>query len=191
MTGSARVVTVLVAACAAAFGLAWYATSQHRTGGGESRAAPAAAGPSVEGRVLVRIGSATLHVEIAADARTQYRGLSGRDVIDPGGGMIFIYPTPRPLTFVMRDCPVPIDIAFLDPDGRVISLHTMQPDPPRRQGEAAAAYEARLRRYPSPLPAQYALETAGGRLRELGLRSGQRVEFDRRALLAELARPPR
>jgi hypothetical protein len=129
------------------------------------------------------IGGERFELEVAADPLTQYRGLGGRAHVDPRGGMLFVYPTPRPLAFVMRDCVVPIDVAFLDAEGRVINAHEMTPEAPRRAGESAAAYEARLRLYPSALPARYAVEVAGGRLRALGVRGGDRIELETDARL--------
>jgi hypothetical protein len=116
-------------------------------------------------------------LEVASDPVVMHRGLGGRLRIDPHGGMLFVYPAPRPLAFVMRDCLVAIDVAFLDEAGRVIAIHEMKPEPPRRPDESAAAYEARLPVYPSPLPARRAVELAGGRLRALGVRPGDRVEM--------------
>jgi uncharacterized membrane protein (UPF0127 family) len=120
-----------------------------------------------------------LVVEVARTPSEQYRGLGGRTHIDPKGGMLFPFGAPRVTAFVMRDCPVPIDVAFLDAGGRVIAVHEMQPEPPRRTDESPVEYESRLRAYPSGLPAWFALETAGGRLRELGLRGGDTVQLDR------------
>jgi hypothetical protein len=117
-------------------------------------------------------------LEVARDAATMYRGLGGRMRIDPAGGMLFVYAQAQPLAFVMRDCPVPIDVAFLDAIGRVINLHEMRPEPPRRPDESQAAYEARLPQYRSALPARFAIEVAGGRLRALGIGPGDRVEID-------------
>jgi uncharacterized membrane protein (UPF0127 family) len=148
--------------------------------------APMALAPREGSARTVSVGLAgeSFELELATDPVVQFRGLSGRKHIDPNGGMLFAYPSPRLLTFVMRDCPVPIDIAFLDSQGRVISVQHMTPEEPRRALEDPNAYEARLHRYRSPLPAQYAIETAGGRLRELGLRGGDRVELDRDAIFA-------
>jgi uncharacterized membrane protein (UPF0127 family) len=84
----------------------------------------------------------------------------------------------------MRDCPVPIDVAFLDAAGRVVAVHEMQPEEPRRPGESPLAYEARLRFYGSEAPVQFAIETAGGRLRAVGLAPGDRVPLDFRGLSA-------
>ena len=123
----------------------------------------------------VTIGGERFTLEVARDPATQFRGLGGRTHIDPHGGMLFVFPSPRATAFVMRDCPIPIDVAFLDADGRVIAIHEMQPEPPRSAGESTAAYESRLRQYPSGLPALYALETAGGRLRALNLQGGTKL----------------
>jgi uncharacterized membrane protein (UPF0127 family) len=125
----------------------------------------------------VTIGGERFTLEVARDPATQFRGLGGRTHIDPHGGMLFVFPSPRATAFVMRDCPIPIDVAFLDADGRVIAIHEMQPEPPRGAGESTGAYESRLRTYPSGLPARYAIETAAGRLRALGLHGGAKLDL--------------
>jgi uncharacterized membrane protein (UPF0127 family) len=132
--------------------------------------------------LTVELGSESFALEVARHPLVQYRGLGGRREIAPNGGMIFAYQAPRPMSFVMRDCLVPIDVAFLDAQGRVISTHSMTVEPARRPDEAPSDYEARLPRYNSGLPAQYAIEVAGGRLRELGVRSGQTISLDERQI---------
>ena len=132
----------------------------------------------------VWIGGERFQLEVARDPATQFRGLGGRTTIDPHGGMLFVFPYPHATAFVMRDCPIPIDIAFLDAEGRVIAIHEMQSEPPRGADESASAYESRLRQYPSVLPALFAIETAGGRLRALGLKGGDKLDLNREALLA-------
>jgi uncharacterized membrane protein (UPF0127 family) len=144
--------------------------------------AAAAARAGEPARVGATIGGPRFALEVAADPAVMYRGLGGRTRIDPQGGMLFVYAAPQPLAFVMRDCPVPIDVAFLDGGRRVIAIREMKPEPPRGPGESAAAYEARLPVYRSPLPAQLAVELAGGRLRELGVGPGDAIELDLDAL---------
>jgi uncharacterized membrane protein (UPF0127 family) len=126
----------------------------------------------------VEIGGERFTLEVARDPATQFRGLGGRTEIDPHGGMLFVFPSPRATAFVMRDCPIAIDVAFLDANGRVLAVHEMTPEEPRRVGESDAAYEARLKPYPSGLPATFAIETAGGRLRQLGVKGGDAIELD-------------
>jgi len=123
----------------------------------------------------VVIGGERFRLEVAADPEAMYRGLGGRRTIPRNGGMLFVHPAPRPLAMVMRDCPIPIDVAFLDAEGRILNVHTMPPEPPRRSDEDAIAYEARLPSYASAGPAQYAIELAGGRFAELGVKPGDRI----------------
>lgn len=146
---------------------------------GAALAQPLASGLAT---TAVTVEGTRLTVEVARTPGEQFRGLGGRTWIDPNGGMLFPFATPRATAFVMRDCPIPIDVAFLDADGRVVAIHEMKPEPPRRPGESAAAYDARLAQHPSGAPVWFALETAGGRLRALGLDVGDRVEIDRKGL---------
>ncbi len=134
--------------------------------------------------VAVGLAGETFAVEVAADPRSRTRGLSGRISIPRNGGMLFVLPRPGPFTMVMRDCPNPIDVAFIDSMGRVAAIHAMLPEPPRMRGETPYQYEQRLPGYHSGEPVQFALETAGGRLAELGLAAGDRVHFEAQELLA-------
>ncbi len=129
--------------------------------------------------VWVAIGGQTFQLELALDPVTRYRGLSGRDSIPRNGGMLFVMPRSELFAMVMRDCVVPIDVAFLDSEGRVVAIHEMRPEPPRRRDESPIEYQDRLPAYPSgEEPARFAIETAGGRLRQVGLAVGQRIPLD-------------
>ena len=132
----------------------------------------------------VEIAGERFELEVALDPGTRYRGLSGRTGIPKNGGMLFVSRRPGPLAMVMRDCPEPLDVAFLDASGRVVAIHEMKPEPPRSLSESPRDYEARLPSYESGEPALFAIETAGGRLAEVGLAVGDRVVLDARALAA-------
>ncbi len=151
----------------------------------------------------VSIGGKTFKLELAVDAKSRFKGLSGREEIAADGGMLFAFPGPQPrLYFVMRDCPIPIDIIFLDGTGRIVAMHAMLPEPPRTEAEKVlspsragqpewewvnADYESRLKRYPSRHDAQFVIEIKGGLLEELKLEEGQRINIDTRRL-SRLAR---
>jgi hypothetical protein len=131
-----------------------------------------------EGRELVTIKGERFFLEPAIDEATRFKGLGGRETIEPSGGMIFVFPQPRQLAFVMRDCKAPIDIAFLSESGRVMTIHEMKPEEPQKPGESDMAYETRLPRYPSRFPCRYAVEVAGGTWDRLGVREGDEILFD-------------
>ena len=59
--------------------------------------------------------------------------------------------------------------------GRVVALHRMPAEPPRRPDESPFDYERRLPVYPSRAPAQFAIELAGGRLAQLGVGVGAQL----------------
>ncbi len=126
----------------------------------------------------VAIGQRIFTLELALDRASRHRGFAGRNAIGPHQGMLLVLPRPRMLATVMRDCLVPIDVAFLDRSGRVLALYTMPPEPPRRRGESEARYEDRLPRYASRLPAQFVLEVSGGEFAALGVTRGHRLRMD-------------
>ncbi len=133
--------------------------------------------------VWVALGGETFSLELATDPVARHRGLSGRGAIARNGGMLFVLPRPGRFAMVMRDCAEPIDVAFLDTRGRVVTLYEMRPEPPRRPEESPFQYERRLPSYASGEPIQFAVETAGGRLRELGIVVGDRISLDAEALV--------
>ncbi len=145
----------------------------------------------------VTISGKEFKLEVANTDETRYKGLSGRSSIPADGGMLFVFPARGVQThgFVMRDCPVPIDIIYLDAAGRIVAMHKMVPEPPRTEKEKVltvaprypewtasnAAYESRLRQYSSGFPSQFVIELAGNTLDSLNLKAGQKIElpFDR------------
>jgi hypothetical protein len=128
------------------------------------------------------MGGATLELELAADPATRGRGLSGRSEIAEHGGMLFVFPGVAHRSFWMKDCLVDIDLAFLDERGRIVSLHRMLVEPPRRSYESNLSYERRLRGYPSRRRCQFAIELRAGSIESLHLQVGQAIELDRERL---------
>lgn len=82
----------------------------------------------------VEIRSARVEVEVAVSPEEQRRGLSGRDKLDWGHGMVFLYEIGGFQAFWMIDMKFPIDMVWIR-KGRVIGLHhnvpLPEPDTPR------------------------------------------------------------
>jgi uncharacterized membrane protein (UPF0127 family) len=73
-------------------------------------------------------GSDTLlYVAVADDPDEQRRGLMGVDSLPADEGMAFVWDEPVASTFWMKDTLIPLSIAFVDEDGRVIGVRDMQP----------------------------------------------------------------
>lgn len=138
----------------------------------------------------VKIDDEWFHLELALDPATRFKGLSDRTHIDEDGGMLFVFPRAAVQAFVMRECPIPIDIIFLDPAGRIVAMHQMVPEDPRREDEpetdnpGADKYEQRLKRYSSKFAAQFVIELAGGTLDRLEIAEGDLIKLDTDALKA-------
>ena len=111
----------------------------------------------------VTLNGRTWRVELATEPAAQAVGLAHRTSLAEDRGMLFVFPRPQPLRFHMRDCLIPLDIAFIDSQLRVVNTHTMAVEPGGRA----------TRHYPSAGPAQYALEVPAGGL--AGVEPGDRV----------------
>lgn len=131
----------------------------------------------------VKIGGKWFHLELAVDDATRAKGLGQRQHIEPDGGMLFVFADSQPRAFVMRDCPIPIDIVYLDANGRIVAMHEMQPEPPRGPDEGQPGdftnqkYETRLKQYPSRYPSQFVIELKGGTLPGLAIKEGERIDL--------------
>lgn len=125
-------------------------------------AAPAhAAPPCSAGRVDFRWegGNESFTVEVADDAAERAQGLMFREAMDPGQGMLFIYESPRAVSFWMKNTLIPLDMIFADELGRVTRVHSMaipQDETPIEGGDGV----------------QYVLEINGGLASRLGLEPG-------------------
>lgn len=116
----------------------------------------------------VTINGHTWQVEVASTPAQTERGLGGRASLPPDRGMFFVFDQAEVREFWMKDCLIDIDIAFIDSNMKVVKTYTM----PAQKG--AREYELTL--YNSILPAQYALEVAGGVLAKSDVKEGDKVQ---------------
>lgn len=140
---------------------------------------PPAASVMAPERVVVELAGRRFSLELALTPEQRYQGLSDRRELPADGGMLFVFPQPAVLSFVMRRCHVPLDIAYLNASGVIVAMHEMTLEP-------EGTPESGLKAYSSTWPAQYAIEVRGGMLRELGLGPGQAIQIPQE--LKQLAR---
>jgi uncharacterized protein len=81
---------------------------------------PQAPLPMVELPVQSEGGTITLRVELATTPEQQSCGLMGRKSLPKNGGMLFDMRPAGPAYFWMQNTPLPLDMLFIGPDGRVV-----------------------------------------------------------------------
>jgi uncharacterized membrane protein (UPF0127 family) len=112
-------------------------------------------------RVVVTVGSAVFDVEVARTDAQRERGLMKRKSLGSREGMLFVFEADQRLAFWMKDTLVPLSIAFLSSEGRILQIEDMVP-----------LSEKAIR---SRLSARYALELPRGAFDEVGAAEGGSV----------------
>lgn len=69
-----------------------------------------------------------VRLEVADTAEKRTVGLSKRSSLPEDAGMIFLYPSDHRGAFWMKDTWIPLSIAFLAADGRIIEIQHMEPN---------------------------------------------------------------
>lgn len=101
-------------------------------------------------------------VEVADEKGEQRVGLMHRTALGDDVGMIFLYEEPRIIGMWMKNTLIPLDMVFMDSQGRVVNVH-------------ANAVPGSLDSIRSQRLSVAVLEIAGGRAAELGLGAGDTV----------------
>lgn len=104
----------------------------------------------------------TLAVEIADTDRSRVQGLMHRKNIPEGTGMLFVFDHDQILTFWMKNTLVPLSIAYISSEGKIIDIFDMEPQS--------------LKSVASSRSVRYALEVPQGYFTRMGIKEGDRVE---------------
>jgi uncharacterized protein len=78
--------------------------------------------------IQIQIGNETLDVELAETPQQLAKGLRFRETLAEDAGMLFIFPKPQRLSFWMKDASIPLSIAYIQPDGKIVQIRAMQPN---------------------------------------------------------------
>lgn len=123
--------------------------------------ASATAEACVPGVLDLRDSDTTLRfdVEVADDAAERAQGLMFRAAMPKFTGMLFVYESPQPVAFWMRNTLIPLDMLFFDGSGRLERIRTN-----------ATPHDE------TPIPGgndiRYVLEVNGGLAGEFGIEPG-------------------
>ena len=117
----------------------------------------------------ITVGGVPLTVELAYLPADTSLGLSYREGLAPGTGMLFLFEEPAPRSFWMRGMQFCIDIVWIENSVIQGAAESVCPEP-------AGATGADLTSYVSPVPVTYVLEVPAGWLDAYGLGPGTPVE---------------
>ena len=120
---------------------------------------------------MVSVGGASFAVEIASRPEDRTRGLSGRDSLADGAGMLFVFESGRASSFWMRGMRFALDFVWIGDNCEVVEIHADVPPP------AAGADVGQLPIYSSATPARYNLEINAGEAAKRGIEAGDAVKF--------------
>jgi len=151
---------LLIAACGSAEDMDAAATSGETFGGGLAVREASRPGP---GQAWVIFGADTVVAEVARTPAERQHGLMDRDQVPEGTGMLFVFENEAIRSFWMKDTHVPLDIAYLNSDLRIVTILQMEP--------------LVMSTYDSTAPAMFALEVRQGWFAEQGIEAGGQVEL--------------
>ncbi len=99
-----------------------------------------------------------IEAEVANTAESRAQGLMHRKSMTGNHGMLFVFPLPSPQCMWMRNTLIPLAVAFIDEQERIINIEEMQP-------QTEETHCARQ-------PAKFALEMPAGWFKNRGFGAG-------------------
>ena len=111
----------------------------------------------------INVAGIELEVELATTFDEHALGLMYRDKLEKNGGMLFVFPKENFLSFWMKDTRIPLSIAFIKENGRIVQIESMKP------------YS--LDTHVAKEKAKYALEMNEGWFRVHNVREGDTVKI--------------
>jgi uncharacterized membrane protein (UPF0127 family) len=118
------------------------------------------------GTVMIVLGTTPVRVEIADSPEERQRGLSGRQVLPEGTGMLFVMPTEGYPSVWMPDMYVALDVIWMDSSLKVVYIkEDVRPD----------TYPAT---FGPDAPARYFLEVPSGFVQKNNITLGAEMRFE-------------
>lgn len=111
--------------------------------------------------VTVKIAGHALRAEVVTTPELRARGLMFREKLGKNDGMLFIFDEPGYHSMWMMNTFIPLSVAFLDGEGRILNIEDMQPKT--------------LDSHVAQGPARYAIETNLGWFAERRIKAGDKV----------------
>jgi uncharacterized membrane protein (UPF0127 family) len=122
--------------------------------------------------ISLEIGNQTIQVEVADSPREWELGLSYRDILADNHGMLFVFPYESRRVFWMKGCNFDIDLAYIESDGTISEIITMEKEPLSTPPESLTTYPSQS------TTIRYVLEMIGGWFEEHNIETNAKVSLD-------------
>ena len=73
------------------------------------------------------LGAEEMIAELALTGAQLQTGMMFRTNLAENAGMLFVFPMPQQVSFWMKNCPLPLSAAYIDPEGVILEIHDLQP----------------------------------------------------------------
>ncbi len=87
---------------------------------------PTAAQPKLQ-TMKLWLGAEEMVAELALTAEQVQTGMMFRTNLAENAGMLFVFAAPQRASFWMKNCPLPLSAAYIDPEGIILEIHDLQP----------------------------------------------------------------
>lgn len=121
---------------------------------------------------VLEVAGEQMHVIVARSPSQWYKGLSGRKLLDPFEGMLFLFGESKKHIIVMREMKFPIDILWIA-NGHIVDIVK---DAPLEQKNTP---ELKLKKYIPLHEATAVLEIPSGTVQKKGFKVGDTVRVPR------------
>jgi uncharacterized membrane protein (UPF0127 family) len=119
---------------------------------------------AVDSKVIL-IGESAVTIEVADSDSERMQGLSGRESLEPGHGMFFIFDQPGLHGIWMKDMNFPIDIIWFDQYGELVYF------------EEHVTPESYPDTFFPKSPSLYVLEVPAGFVKDKNIKLGDKIDF--------------
>ena len=77
--------------------------------------------------IKLYVGAEEVSTELAMKPVEIYTGMMWRTNMPENTAMLFVFPSAEPRAFYMRNTPLPLSLAYIDPEGVIAEIHDLQP----------------------------------------------------------------
>jgi len=114
--------------------------------------------------VNIKINDVNYKIEMAQTIAQKSKGLSGRETLCKNCGMFFIFGFETNLPFWMKDTLVPLDMIWLDKNGKIVDIQTIT------EINSTKIYQNKI-------PAKYVLELNANDSQKINLNIGDIIQL--------------